>query len=728
MTRRSSTRATPRKHYTVDAFEGIPELQDAEPDLSPPVRNDDSDSADDFVAEEVFDSANGNMVEDDDDDAMSGVEDEDENPPHIGSDAGEQEVNDSISIVSDQDDGSIMAADDQTPLRTKGGHKRINDPGNSSFNRGLPDHNHRSVKKQLTIELLFGRDPDDWARVKIACDKWDQDGPLPGLREPDAKGKGGFHYSYWQGEEGRQRERDEGWKWYFDQGGREHLQERQAFTRITAKEATLYDSVRDVPDRAFLMGSVNTPNLTKLAKDQSVSIDDAWTAISDRSHDAKPRRSGFVLNLGARVRCLEWAPNQDDDYQYLATTVLPEIQVDARNGASAYVPRPASPASVQIWQFAPDDEGQMRHEAAPFLNTLLCTDWGDARALKWCPASRSPIQTKLSRNVGLLAGVWADGGLRVLDITVPRNTKTTTYSRVDSAPVVAHAPNTLFTALSWLSSTRLAAATANGCVAVFSLPSALSLDPSIPLRPELHARIATGYILGLTSCYPSHPSLILTSSTDGFPRLTDLSSLRPSSHEATVIAQRSRTTVDLMAWHEFSQAAMTLDESLTVKALALRRFFTSVNLGRGKAAGTALATSPCHPSLLWGTTKGDVIALNPMARIRRPKIKPVHQTWFSHEYRRASPSEISDPANPVGVHGLSRFTDGYKVEDVLRDFHPRRAYEGEKGASGNPTVHTLYEEETAITALSWNPNVKCGGWVAAGCGDGLVRVEDLVLG
>ncbi|OQO01444.1 hypothetical protein B0A48_12999 [Cryoendolithus antarcticus] len=728
MTRRSSARATPRKHYTVDAFEGISELQDAEPALSPPARNNDSDSADDFIAEEVVDDANGSVVEAEDDDAMSGVEDEDEILHDVGSDVGEQELDDSISIVSDYGDASVMAADGKAPLRTKGGHKRINDPGNSSFNRGLPDHNHRSVKKQLTIELLFGRDPDDWARVKVACDKWDQEGPLPGLREPDANGKGGFHNSYWQGVEERQRELDEGWKWYLQQGGREQLQDRQAFTEINLKEATVYDLVRDAPDRAFLMGPVNKPNLNKLATHLSVSLDDGWTAISDHSQDSKPRRSGFVLNLGARVRCLEWAPNQDDDHQYLATSTLPEIQVGASNGASAYVPRPASPASIQIWQFATDNESRMRHDTAPLLSTVLCTDWGDAKALKWCPSSRKPIETKKTRSLGLLAGVWADGGLRVLDITVPRKSTTTTYLRIDSVAFTAHPPNTLFTALSWLSSTRLAASTANGCVAVFSIPSALSLYLDVPLRPELYTRIATGYILALTSCYPSHPSLILTSSTDGFPRLTDLSSLRPSSHEATVLAQRSRTTVDLIAWHDFSQAAITLDESLTPKALAIRRFFTSVNLGRGKAAGTALTTSPCHPSILWGTTKGDVIALNPMARIRRPKIKPVHQTWFSHEYRRATPAEISNPSNPIGVHGLSRFTDGYKVEDVVRDFHPRRAYEGEKGASGNPTVHTLYEEETAVTALSWNPNVKCGGWAAAGCGDGLVRVEDLVPG
>lgn len=40
---------------------------------------------------------------------------------------------------------------------------------------------------------------------------------------------------------------------------------------------------------------------------------------------------------------------------------------------------------------------------------------------------------------------------------------------------------------------------------------------------------------------------------------------------------------------------------------------------------------------------------------------------------------------------------------------------------------TIYEEQTAITAVAWNPNLPCGGWAAAGMGSGLVRVKGLAL-
>ena len=38
---------------------------------------------------------------------------------------------------------------------------------------------------------------------------------------------------------------------------------------------------------------------------------------------------------------------------------------------------------------------------------------------------------------------------------------------------------------------------------------------------------------------------------------------------------------------------------------------------------------------------------------------------------------------------------------------------------------TIYEEEAAVTCVSWNPNPAVGAWAAAGLGSGVVRVGDL---
>ena len=37
---------------------------------------------------------------------------------------------------------------------------------------------------------------------------------------------------------------------------------------------------------------------------------------------------------------------------------------------------------------------------------------------------------------------------------------------------------------------------------------------------------------------------------------------------------------------------------------------------------------------------------------------------------------------------------------------------------------TIFEEKTGVIAVAWNPNVRVGGWAAAGLGNGLVRAED----
>ena len=71
--------------------------------------------------------------------------------------------------------------------------------------------------------------------------------------------------------------------------------------------------------------------------------------------------------------------------------------------------------------------------------------------------------------------------------------------------------------------------------------------------------------------------------------------------------------------------------------------------------------------------------------------------------------------------GMSRITEGYKGEKVDLTVKP-----GEKKES--VAESTTYEEETAVTALGWNPNDSgCGGWLAVGWGSGLVRIQDMAI-
>ena len=52
---------------------------------------------------------------------------------------------------------------------------------------------------------------------------------------------------------------------------------------------------------------------------------------------------------------------------------------------------------------------------------------------------------------------------------------------------------------------------------------------------------------------------------------------------------------------------------------------------------------------------------------------------------------------------------------------------GGGGGDGDGTISTIHEAETAVTQVVWNSNLSCGGWIAAGMGNGLVRVQDLAI-
>ena len=69
---------------------------------------------------------------------------------------------------------------------------------------------------------------------------------------------------------------------------------------------------------------------------------------------------------------------------------------------------------------------------------------------------------------------------------------------------------------------------------------------------------------------------------------------------------------------------------------------------------------------------------------------------------------------------MSRWTDGYKVGSVKVQRTEREAQDG-------MLLSTVFETEEAISQVVWNPNLRCGGWVAAGTGSGLVRVQDLAV-
>lgn len=107
-----------------------------------------------------------------------------------------------------------------------------------------------------------------------------------------------------------------------------------------------------------------------------------------------------------------------------------------------------------------------------------------------------------------------------------------------------------------------------------------------------------------------------------------------------------------------------------------------------------------------------------------PKEKAWQQTWFSHQWIPNKHEEVSvEQKEGVVGPGVSKFYDGFKAEipTLVRKLTGDR-----RMGDGNLAIAT-FEEKTAVTALSWNPNKACAGWACAGLGCGLLRVEDLAL-
>ena len=336
------------------------------------------------------------------------------------------------------------------------------------------------------------------------------------------------------------------------------------------------------------------------------------------------------------------------------------------------------------------------------------TEQGDIRPVATCLSWLSATD---------LAIGYSNGTLGVFNIYPPtsRSSVPSTHSK-DSVPLDA-----------W--STAPATAESNSFCKVanasdegISSPSLLSpdgydiVDMTTPLaiKPWLSLQLHSSYILSLTSAYPTHPDLLISSSLSGHLRLT---SLRAPTTDY-VISIRTRTPPSSLAYCDSLLSVVAPEEtSETLRLWGLRGFYSSLACGMlGGAPGPGqgiVDVGKCHSSIAAGGADGGVIVLNPMRKALGRKSAGYQQLVFKQEW-------VRRPGNGPR-QGMSRVTEGFKGEKV--DF-------GKVGGKAKDSVatSTIYEEETAVTSLGWNPNnTGCGGWLAVGWGSGLVRIQDMAI-
>lgn len=746
---RSSTRTTPRKKYTVDAFEGIQDLlryssesDGQEPQQGDREGGDDESQNEEVEHEEAEDDFEADAAESDsDDETMSGL---DELGPvkevnEAGSDAGEDDVDDSISIVEDAEISK------RTPkTRTKQRRKRTSrSPENErARTRGVLTNVLNHVSKPDRMKWLFGATKEEQRSVLEARNRWTHKQGLPSRKSQIREDCEGFVYqrAYQTDIENAQ----SNWRWYHGNGGREAFQQRQTSRNLSLAEVGPYLPT-DFELRSFVMGPVRQRKLYSMKIRQWVSMSAAFASEPQArtngmaDNPSWSDKKGFILNLGAKVQSLDWAPNQDGKKQYLAANVRPSNKAGypafETSGAPSFTSQPPHPSNIQIWEFSTNAINIVDDALPPRLNIVLCMNIGDIKFFKWCPVPR-----KDTAQLGLLACVSSDGAIRVLDVPAPSNESRTINILIEKFAFQSRPPNTVCTSLTWISSSRVAAACANGFVAVWDIDKALQFANENP-RPVIYTDISTSYITSITSCYPSFPHMVATTSMNGYVTLTDLRQPNPSSHAATTQYGRTRIGQSLIMWNDFACSGVSVEDNQTVRCYPLRSWFSGIATGKLKGQVTSMAVSLCHPYVLIGSSAGEVTGHNPVRRLVDSGRSPLtQQRWFTHEWRRSTEDEREaaemadiDPStstpNAVDMHtlvgkdGLSRITDGFKPQDVV--LHSHSANTG--AVKDNTLCTTIYEKKSAVTALAWNPNVHVGGWAAAGMADGLLKVEDVAL-
>ena len=721
--RRSGRQRVPTRKYTNDAFEALNVVlsSDSEDDeiLQQQLLQDDSDE---FPAVQV-----GEENEDEDEDESSVADASDGSAILTPNEAYE----DAHSYASSDHDSSSVPKAAKRKAKDHNAHRDVN-----IHSRGLPENPFKQDHVRSYLKLFSGEGIEDVSHIVKARDQWAADPTLP-TRSSLCYGS--------HSDDLRRMEATVGWDWYYDQGGREVFAKRQNARLMTVGEALQYNAATR-GKQEFLMGPYGRQSKWSLATSEALELDSTWKTAETSRPQSKAQRRGWMLNVGSRVKCMDWAPNHDGAVQYLALVTATSKKPPPWE-SPAFTPLPG-PSVIQLWAF--DITADLAQGRRPRLCSNLCTDWGEIKQLKWCPvpsrareSATSAVSNSFSASIGLLALICGDGFARVLDVQITMNEGQGTIAQAlkyNGSGFTAPAPaGNLSTCLTWLSSTDLAIGYSNGQLSIYDIcPSAkpqstgtsnsdasqesctnISIDPTPWLSMLLHST----YILALNSAYPTHPSLLISSSLSGYLRLTSL--LAPKIDY--VLSSRTRSPPSCVAYCDSLLSAVAADESSeTVKIWGLRCFyatFTCAQLPAPQGPGPGiLDVGKCHSTIAIGCADGSVMITNPLRKILGKRQAGYQQCIFKHEWRSAFTTR-TNPQDPEHLPGLSRITEGYKAEKVVLGV--KNTFRTVKEAV--PTT-TIYEEKTAVTALAWNPNLCCGGWLAVGWGSGLVRIQDVAIG
>lgn len=407
--RKSGRQRIPHKKYTTDAFEGLGILS--------------SDSEVDFEALQQLQDSKNDV--DFPEDHVDGNEDEDSLADGISDGSAistpEEEYEDAHPYASSDQDERDHGGTSKGRRRNQ--RAKISPRDADVHSRGMTENLIRADHERSRVRLFSGSGVEDVLHVVRSRDQWAADPTLPCKKN--------LRHQVSHTDEKRHMEATVGWNWYYAQGGRQSFAKKQKSTTLSLEEGLAYLPKATHSSLSFLMGPYGRQKVFTLALSQSIGLEEAWHTASgsvelgpEDFRCRKRRGLGWMLNVGTRVRCLDWAPNHDSNTQYLALAVA-QTPTSTRpatpNEAPAFTPSCPTPSGVQIWAFdALDNTVESTRPAE--LQQVLCTEWGEINQLKWCPVPRAMRNEDAlgTISVGLLAGIWSDGCARVLDVQLEK--------------------------------------------------------------------------------------------------------------------------------------------------------------------------------------------------------------------------------------------------------------------------------------------------------------------
>jgi transcription factor C subunit 6 len=404
-------------------------------------RKEETASDEDFVAPDSDAEMNDGPADDDDFDAVS---EEAEEAEEIG-DVDEMEV------------GSTTSTPKRKPTHARPHvHKRrppnneiAPSPDEIHF-RGIMDPKDH-VAKPMHYALTFGSDERDLLSAMYMRDRWFRgiDACLPtrfALEQPEGSDYG---YGPTLGIEPAdvETERTTGWDWLYNDTGKK-LRKKQTLSKISETDALQnYFPAPKNEKHTVLMGPANQQTPIHLGYRESYNFGEIWKDIKARKSDQSAQtqvREGWLMNFGSKVQCMAWAPNQDGLSQYMAVVApLSDEQKKIYHPAgseplSPFYPTPPYSCALQLWEFKGKKTGErtntLNMDFEPRLRLALCSEWGDLRRMAWCPMGRErrrEDETGDREHIGLLAGIWGDGFLRVVDVSIQRKTGKAEFCKSD---------------------------------------------------------------------------------------------------------------------------------------------------------------------------------------------------------------------------------------------------------------------------------------------------------